>query len=154
VERIHATALDVAGSGVLLCGPSGSGKSDLALRLMDRGATFIADDQVELSRRRRGVIAEAPQRLRGYLEIRGVGITSVPTAGGTIVKLIVDLVNPDEVPRLPEPEFRKLCGKKIPVLRLNAFEVSTPIKIELAAGKTSIIGGAGPDEQDGQKGNT
>ena len=146
MERIHATALDVSGAGVLLRGPSGAGKSDLALRLMDRGATFIADDQVLLSRRRRGVFAEAPEKLRGFLEIRGLGITSVSTAGGTFVRLIVDLVAPEEVPRLPEIQFQTLAGEKIPVIKLNAFEVSTPIKIELAAGKTSIIGGTGPDE--------
>lgn len=148
MERIHATALDVAGAGVLLCGPSGAGKSDLALRLMDRGATFIADDQVLLEKRRRGIFAEAPKKLRGYLEIRGLGITSVPTAGGTFIRMIVDLVAPEQVPRLPKKQFRDLLGEKIPLLKLNAFEVSAPIKIELAAGNVSIIGGLGPDERD------
>jgi len=145
MELIHATAIDVAGKGVLLCGPSGAGKSDLALRLIDRGATFIADDQVQLEVRRRGLFASAPDRLRGYLEVRGLGIQSVPTAGGSFVALVVDLVAADQVPRLPQPAYRDLVGKKIPLLCLNAFEVSAAIKIELAARDTAKIGGVGPD---------
>lgn len=146
MERKHATAVDIAGNGVLICGPSGSGKSDLALRLIDRGASFISDDQVELVLRRRGIFASAPTAIRGLIEIRGLGITSMPIAGGCFVRLIVELVAPQEVPRLPKPEHQILLGEKIPVIRLNAFEVSTPIKIELAAGDTSRIGGTGPDE--------
>jgi len=147
MELMHATAVDVGGKGVLLCGPSGVGKSDLALRLIDRGATFIADDQVLLEVRRRGLFALAPEPLRGYLEVRGLGIQSVPVAGGSFVALVVDLVAPDEVPRLPAPHFRALLGEKIPLLRLNAFEVSTALKIELAAGDATRIGATGPDGQ-------
>jgi len=145
MERLHATAVDIAGRGVLLYGPSGSGKSDLALRLIDRGASFISDDQVELTERRRGIYASAPKTIRGYMEIRGLGLTSLPVAGGTFVSLVVDLVASGEVPRLPEALSRTLLGKKIPLLRLNAFEISTPIKIELAAEGLSRIGSLGPD---------
>ncbi len=145
MERLHAVAIDIAGKGVLLMGPSGSGKSDLALRLMDRGATLISDDQVVLERQRRGVFASAPPAIRGYLEIRGLGITSVPVTGGTFVALIVDLVEADKVPRLPEVQYKTLMGEKIPLIRLNAFEISTAIKIELAAGNISRIGAVGPD---------
>jgi HPr kinase/phosphorylase len=146
LEQIHATAVDVSGKGVLLYGPSGSGKSDLALRLMDRGASFIADDQVVLTLARRGLKAEAPERLRGFMEVRGLGIVSRPVAGSSLIALVVELVVAEDVPRLPEKAFKTLLGKKIPLIRLNAFEVSAPIKIELAVGDTSIIGGTGPDE--------
>lgn len=146
MERLHATAVDIAGKGVLLVGASGSGKSDLALRLVDRGASFVSDDQVELTLRRRGVFAAAPTAIRGFLEVRGIGITSVPVTGGCFVSLIVELVLAADVPRLPEPEYKIVMGQKIPLIRLNAFEVSTPIKIELAAGEPSRIGGVGPDE--------
>jgi len=139
----HATAVDIAGRGVLLRGPSGSGKSDLALRLMDRGGCFVSDDQTLLKRRKRGVFASAPLSIRGYLEIRGLGITSVPVTGGTFVSLIVDLVALEDVPRLPEYVVETLLGEKIPTLKLNAFEVSTPIKIELAVGDVSRIGNLG-----------
>ena len=144
MERLHATAVDIAGKGVLLCGPSGGGKSDLALRLVDRGASFIADDQIELTLRRRGIHAAAVSSMRGYLEVRGLGLTSLPVMGGTFVALIVDLVPPEDVPRLPQASSRLLLGKKIPLLKLNAFELSTPIKIELAAKDISRIGGTGP----------
>jgi len=147
MERMHATAVDVAGRGVLLCGPSGAGKSDLALRLVDRGASFISDDQIELTLHRRGVLAVAPRPIRGYMEVRGVGIIPVPVTGGTYISLIVELVPSVDVLRLPDMEHKMLLGKKIPLIRLNAFEVSTPIKIELAAGDASRIGRAGPDEQ-------
>jgi len=145
MERLHATAVDIAGKGVLLCGPSGAGKSDLALRLIDRGASFISDDQVELRLSRRGVYASAPQAIRGFLEIRGLGLTSLPVSGGTFIDLIVDLVPSEHVQRLPEASTRQLLGKKIPLLQLNAFEISTPIKIELAANDISRIGGTGSD---------
>ena len=147
MERMHATAVDIAGKGVLLCGPSGAGKSDLALRLIDRGASFISDDQVELTERRRGIYVSAPKQMRGYMEIRGLGITSLPVLGGTFVFLIVDLVSHDAVPRLPLPAYKTVLGQKIPVIYLNAFEISTPIKIELAADDISRIGATGPNDR-------
>jgi len=137
----HGTVVDIAGRGVMLRGPSGCGKSDLALRLLDRGASLVTDDQILLEKRRRGLFAFAPKSIRGYLEIRGVGITPVPVTGGTFLALAVDLVAPEDVPRLPEKEAITLVDQKIPLLRLNAFEISTPIKIELAAGNVSKIGG-------------
>lgn len=143
----HGTVVDIAGKGVLIEGPSGSGKSDLALRLIDRGASFIADDQVLLEKRRRGILATAPQSIRGYLEVRGVGIVSMPVAGGAYIRLIVRLVPAEDVPRLPEKEDVEILGEKIPVLTINAFEVSTPLKIELAVGDTRRIGGLGPDDE-------
>jgi HPr kinase/phosphorylase len=145
-KRIHAVALDIGGRGVLLLGPSGAGKSDLALRLMDRGASFVSDDQVDLTLQRRGIYAAAPAKLRGFLEVRGLGIISVPITGGAFISLVVELVAQDAVPRLPEMVNKTLLGEKIPLIRLNAFEISTPIKIELAVGDISRIGGAGPDE--------
>lgn len=142
----HGTVIDVAGKGVLLVGPSGSGKSDLALRLMDRGASFITDDQAMLEKRRRGVFASAPPSIRGYMEVRGLGLVSLPVAGGAYVRLVVELVAPEEVPRLPQSYDTELLGEKIPTLMLNAFELSTPLKIELAVGDVRRIGGEGPNE--------
>ncbi len=142
---LHGTVVDVAGHGVLLRGPSGSGKSDLALRLVDRRATLIADDQVIVYPRPKGLKAMAPDALRGYLEVRGLGLISTPVTGSSFIRLIVDLVEPDSVPRLPEYAIEELCGKKIPRIMLNAFEVSTPLKIELAVKDTSRIGNTGPE---------
>lgn len=143
MQTVHGTVVDIAGKGVLLRGESGAGKSDLALRLIDRGACLVADDQVCLSYRRKGVFAACPERLRGYLEVRGVGILPMPITGGTYVKLIVSLAHAQTVPRLPDNGFETLLDKKIHCLTLNAFEQSTPIKIELALKSLSHIGGGG-----------
>lgn len=142
---VHATVVDIAGHGVLLRGPSGSGKSDVALRLLDRGATLVCDDQAVLQVRKKGVKATAPAALRGFLEIRGLGLVSMPVTGSTYISLIVELVAADTVPRLPEYKEGTLLDKKIPLIQLNAFEVSTALKIELAAKDRSRIGNTGPE---------
>ncbi len=143
-ELVHGTVVDIAGRGVLLRGPSGSGKSDLALRLIDRGACLISDDQTYLQKRTKGLYATAPKRLRGFMEVRGIGLVSMPVTGGSFLKLIVDLVGGNSVPRLPENQQVLLCDQKIHQISLNAFEYSVPIKIELAVESLSRIGGEGP----------
>jgi UPF0042 nucleotide-binding protein len=85
MEILHATCICLEGQGILLRGPSGSGKSDLALRLIDRGALLIADDLVALAMDADGVQASLPagrERFAGALEVRGIGILSVPHAAG------------------------------------------------------------------------
>ncbi|WP_040850329.1 HPr kinase/phosphorylase, partial [Nitrospirillum viridazoti] len=74
--RVHATCVSVGGAGVLLRGASGSGKSDLALRLVDAGALLVADDQVALAADPTATLltATAPERLAGLIEVRGLGI--------------------------------------------------------------------------------
>lgn len=142
-QTCHGTVLDVAGRGVMLRGPSGSGKSDLALRLIDRGAVLVADDQVLLEQRRLGVVASSPPSLYGLLEVRGLGIQSIPAIRQTVLHLVVDLCSRDDVPRMPEPECVEMAGHEIALVRLNAFEQSTPIKIELAVGNLLRIGSVG-----------
>ncbi len=143
MKIIHGTVVDIAGKGVLLCGDSASGKSDLALRLIDRGACLVADDQVCLESKSKGVFATAPQRLRGFLEVRGLGIISMPVTGGSYIKLIVHLDKGLEIPRLPEIQTENLLDVSIFSLTLNSFEQSVPIKIELALEDLSRIGGGG-----------
>ena len=129
---IHGTVVDVAGSGGLLRGPSGAGKSDLGLRLIVRGAVLIADDRVCLRRGSRGLVASAPDSIYGLIEVRGLGVLSIPAAKFSLVKLVIDLVPPERVARLPEPDTVKLEGVEVPLVRLHAFEVSAPDKVELA----------------------
>lgn len=143
MQTSHGTVVDVAGAGVLLRGPSGSGKSDLALRLIDRGATLVADDQYLIRSSRRGLVAYAPETLYGLIEVRGLGILSIPAIKSTVIRLIIDLVDADDVPRLPEIEFCEVAGEKIHTLKSNAFEQSTPIKIELAVRDLTRIGEVG-----------
>ena len=143
MQTTHGTVVDVAGAGVLLLGPSGSGKSDLALRLIDRGATLVADDQFMTRPSRRGLVAFAPDSLYGQLEVRGLGILSLPAIKTTVLKLVVNLVASEAVPRLPELSFSDIAGEEIHMMMLNAFENSTPIKIELGVRDLTRIGSVG-----------
>ena len=123
-------------------GPSGSGKSDLALRLIDGGARLVADDQTELGRAADGVIARSPAAIAGRMEVRGVGILRVPTVPRAPVRLVIDLVAPDRVERLPESEFCEYLQCSLPLLALAPFEASAPAKIRLALAclvRTAVI---------------
>src|ERR671921_1688971 len=80
-ETVHASTVAVDGRAVLIMGPSGSGKSDLALRLLDRGFTLVSDDQTIVRREGERLIASAPPTIAGKLEIRGIGIVEMETAG-------------------------------------------------------------------------
>ena len=127
---LHATAVGIAGRAVLLVGPSGSGKSDLALRLIDRGATLVADDRVVVTRDGSRVLAAPPDTLAGLIEVRGVGIVAVPHLAGVPVALVVDLAAPPV--RLPERTTREVAGVAVPVVGLSAFDASAPLKVEAA----------------------
>lgn len=142
---VQATCVVVDGVGVLLRGPPGSGKSDLALRLIDAGAVLVADDGVELRRRGDVVVARlppaAPDSVRGRIEVRGLGIAPVPTVAEASLGLVIDLVPADSVERLPEPATTNFLGVKLSLLRLNGLEPSAPAKVRLAvrAGPGHII---------------
>jgi serine kinase of HPr protein (carbohydrate metabolism regulator) len=130
---IHGTCVAVDGAGVLLCGPSGSGKSDLALRLIDGGALLVADDLTRLVREAGGLLAVAPKRLAGRIEVRGLGIVAVPHVRRERLALIVDLVVPEAIERLPQARTRSHLGLAVPLIRLDPFEASAPAKVRLAA---------------------
>jgi serine kinase of HPr protein (carbohydrate metabolism regulator) len=132
METVHATAVAIDGSAVLLRGPSGSGKSDLALRLIDGGAVLVADDRVVLSRRGGEVVAEAPATIAGRLEVRGVGIVRLGHTGPSPLRLVVELTRQDEVDRLPKAAETMLLGVAVPVMCLAPFEASAPAKLRLA----------------------
>ena len=129
---VHGTTVALEGEGVLLRGSSGSGKSDLALRLIDGGARLIADDQTELTRAADGVMARSPASIAGRMEVRGVGILRVPTVPSALLRLVIDLVPPDRVERLPEPQFCDYFQWPLPLLAVAPFEASAPAKIRLA----------------------
>jgi len=118
--------------GVLLRGPSGVGKSDLALRLIDRGAQLVADDQCEIAAEGERVIARPPPALAGMIEARGVGIVKLAFLAEIPLALVADLVPPDQVERLPEPETAQLCGIALPLLKIDPFPASAPAKLLLA----------------------
>ena len=131
-KLIHASCVLWQGMGVLLRGPSGIGKSDLALRLIEDGAVLVADDQVLLTREGDHLFAEPPDTLAGLLEVRGLGILRFPHEKRAPVGLVVDLVEPDQVDRLPEPARIDLLEISLPFHRLSAREPSAPVKVRLA----------------------
>lgn len=115
---------------MLIAGRSGAGKSDLAMRLLDRGAALVADDYVTLRCENGQLIASPPPMIAGKIELRGVGILDLPFLAEVPVALLVDL---DLAPgRLPEPVSRELIGATLPAIGLNALEPSAPIKVEAA----------------------
>lgn len=132
METIHGTSVAVDGGAVLLRGPSGSGKSDLALRLIDGGGVLVADDQTALSRKGDEILVSAPPQIAGRMEVRGLGIVRLSAVSDIPVRIVVDIVPATEVERLPKPAETMLLGVALPVLRLAAFEASTPAKIRLA----------------------
>jgi serine kinase of HPr protein (carbohydrate metabolism regulator) len=128
---LHATCVELRRTGIILLGPSGSGKSDLALRLIDRGAHLVADDQLAVERRGDRLLGHPAEHLAGLLEVRGFGIVRLPwrvCALGLAVGL--DPVGP--LPRLPEPECYDLLGVRLPYLRLDPRAPSACAKIRLA----------------------
>src|ERR1041384_4667999 len=104
-ETVHASTVATAGRAVLLTGPSGAGKSDLALRLLDRGFTLVSDDQTIVRREGERLIASAPPTIAGKLEIRGIGIVEMETAGDVPVSLLVELTS--EIQRLPDDSHER-----------------------------------------------
>jgi len=126
---VHASCVCIGGKGVLLLGESGSGKSDLALRLIDGGATLVADDQVRVSLSDGQLSASAPDTIRGMIEARGIGILSVDYEDNIPLALAVKLVAREAVERLPETAFWSCHGMQLPLLSLHAFDKSTPAKI-------------------------
>lgn len=136
-ETLHATSVAIAGRAVLLSGPSGSGKSDLALRLIDRGGILVSDDYTLVKRIDGRLLATAPTTIAGKIEVRGIGIVDLPSVGEAPVALLVDLF--DRVERMPlDPLLRIVAGMQVPVIKIAPFEASAPIKVELALSKIGL----------------
>lgn len=140
---VHGTCVALSGCAALLRGAPGSGKSDLALRFItafgDRAQTgeaacLVSDDQVLVSRTGETLRVRAPATIAGKLEVRGVGIVNLGACEDAELKLVVDMAAIDDVPRLPpEPAAQEmLLGVPVPLLRLNPFEASCPVKLKLA----------------------
>lgn len=132
MERIHATCVVIKGHGVLLRGNPGSGKSDLALRLIDEGAGLVADDYTELSAEDGQLFARAPDSIQGLLEVRGVGIVQIGCVPHVPVAAIFDLVALADIERLPEPQSETLEGVSVARYCLHGFDASASAKIRMA----------------------
>ena len=130
-ETLHASCVAIAGSAVLIEGRSGTGKSDLSLRLMDRGAVLVSDDYTVLTRRDGALTASPPANIAGKMEMRGLGLIEVAHTQDVPVALVV--VADNDPVRMPEAEAsRAIAGVMLPELRLSLLEPSAPIKVERA----------------------
>ena len=118
------------GRPVAIEGPSGSGKSDLALRLIDRGAVLISDDVTLITRIDGALRARAPASIRARMEVRGIGIVDLPHVDDVPLALVVRLV--EIVPRLPERRTRRIAGITAREIAIDPRPASAPILIELA----------------------
>jgi serine kinase of HPr protein (carbohydrate metabolism regulator) len=142
---VQATCVAIDGMGVLLRGPPGSGKSELALQLIDGGARLVGDDGVDLRVQGERLFARlprgAPESVAGRIELRGLGILPVPSVSEAPLDLVIDLVAANALERLPAPMTVELLGVALPLLRLSAAEPSAAAKVRLAvrAGPRSII---------------
>lgn len=132
MERVYGTCVAVDGRGVLLRGPTGSGKSDLALRVIDSGGALVADDQTRLVREGDRLVASSPGTIAGQLEVRGVGIVAVDTVGRAPLDLVLDMMPPEQIERFPEFGVCAFLGIEVPLLGIAPFEASAVAKLRLA----------------------
>jgi HPr kinase/phosphorylase len=131
MERLRGTCIAVEGSGVLLRGPSGSGKSDLALRLIDAGGRLVADDYTDVSEVGGRLVATAPPKVHGLLEVRGIGIIRLQAKPSARLIACVDLVPIDKIERMPVPEDVRILGVSLPRFVVCAAEPSSVAKVAL-----------------------
>ena len=136
-ETMHANCVALDGRAVLITGISGAGKSDLSLRLLDRGFTLVADDQTIIRKRGTQLIASAPPTIQGKLEIRGVGIFTMDTVTDIPVALLVDLTS--DIQRLPdENRSRPVLGVPLPLISLDAMTASAASKVAIALDRLGL----------------
>jgi serine kinase of HPr protein (carbohydrate metabolism regulator) len=136
-ETLHASTVALDGRAVLISGPSGSGKSDLALRLIDRGFALVSDDRTIVGRDGDRLIASAPPAIAGKLEIRGIGIVDMPHVDNVPVALLVELTS--DIQRLPDDNpTRSILGLAVPLVRIDAMAASAASKVVLALDRMGI----------------
>ena len=136
-ETIHASTVAIDGRAVLISGPSGSGKSDLALRLLDRGFSLVSDDQTHIRREGDRLIASPPPNIAGKLEIRGIGIVEMPNLTDIPVALLVELTS--DIQRMPDDSReRPILRVPLPLIGIDAMAASAPSKVAVALDRMGL----------------
>lgn len=134
-QLIHASCVQFLSKGLLIVGPSASGKSDLSLRLMDEGAQLVSDDQVEIRAESTEtgpkILARAPQEIRGLIELRGYGIVTLPYEQSTYLDLVIELKPFKELERLSYLHAYQLLGCSLPKMMVDAAWPSSVSRIKV-----------------------
>ena len=130
IKRLHATSVAIEDNGVAIFGDSGSGKSDLALRLIDSGATLISDDITVFSKLEKNIHLFGVENTKGLLEVRELGIITVPYIEGIRLKLVIKLTD-KEIERIPRKNQTNLLGLKFPKLEINGKNSSSVVKVKV-----------------------
>ena len=130
--RLAGSVVAKDSRGLLLLGASGSGKSSLALQLIDRGYSLVADDAVEIHAKQGQLWARAPRATFGLLEVYGVGLVRMPAVESVALSLVAQLAPAAEIERLPTPERYRLAGIELPQLLCHAWAASTALSLDLA----------------------
>jgi serine kinase of HPr protein (carbohydrate metabolism regulator) len=136
-ETMHASSVAIDGRAVLITGPSGSGKSDLTLRLLDRGFALVSDDQTLIKKTANRLTASAPPTIRGKLEIRGIGIVDMEQVDDQPVALVVELTS--DIQRMPDDSReRPVMGVPVPLISVDAMSASAASKVALALDRLGL----------------
>ncbi|MCR9150012.1 MAG: HPr kinase/phosphatase C-terminal domain-containing protein [Rhodobacteraceae bacterium] len=134
---LHASAVAWQGRAALILGPSGSGKSALALNLMALGAVLVADDRVRVSVEGSRLIAASPEAIRGRIEARGIGILNAEAIDRAELALVVDL-SATETERLPPWREFRLFERVLPLVhRVESGHFPAAILQYLKAGRNA-----------------
>jgi HPr kinase/phosphorylase len=141
-KTVHGTCVAVGGEGVLILGPPGSGKSSLALRLIDEpghglsgvrmAAELVSDDQVVVTRAGGRLLASAPAQIKGKLEIRGLAVVELATLPEAVLSLAVQLRPAAEIERLPGPASFDILGASLPMVEIDGQAASAPSRLRAA----------------------
>jgi serine kinase of HPr protein (carbohydrate metabolism regulator) len=131
MHLIHATCVAIDGSGIVIRGVSGAGKSDLALRLIDGGAVLVADDYCNVVADKGRLLIAPPANIAGQIEVRGYGIVKMPFRASIAAGLVVDLKTEADIERMPEDQTCIIEGVTLPCLTVDAFAASAPAKIRV-----------------------
>jgi serine kinase of HPr protein (carbohydrate metabolism regulator) len=136
-EMLHASTVALGGRAVVISGPSGSGKSDLALRLLDRGFVLVSDDQTLVHRHGERLIASPPPTIAGKMEIRGIGIVEMTHVENVPVALLVELTS--DIERLPDDSrAQPIMGVDVPLVGIDAMAASAASKVVLALDRLGL----------------
>jgi len=136
-ENLHASCVASNGRAILIAGPSGSGKSDLALRMLDRGFTLVSDDRTIVRKEGSRLITTAPDTIKGKLEVRGVGIVDMETVQNVPLAMVIELTS--NIERIPDDSRERLIlGIGIPLISVDAMNASAASKVSLALDRLGL----------------